>query len=225
MDNNEERAISDREQRAWQANKNRQQTRVRPTLDRLQRIEFLELVAQMSSRSVFERKLSLSAADIEFYKKDMNIESPEEARRLAKQFQRQGDDEREARLLEQAQQIRQAEEVAQARLEALEAKRAAEDLTKKRPKPDGNKVRQEDAERQRRFEEQQENVELAAAKEWYLPLEANSGTRADQIDRFRREIIYRGLSFVNKKYNTTTNQIKIEAQRLGLSINWDIVRR
>jgi hypothetical protein len=224
MSNNEEQAISDREKRAWLANKNRGTTRVRPVLDRVQRIEFLELVAQMSGRSVFERKLSLNSADIEFYKQELDIESPDEARRLASKLKRQGDDERDAKLLEQTQQIRNAEEVAQARLEALETKRAAEDNARPRRETDINKVRQEDAERQRRFADQQESQEITA-KAWNLPMEHDLGSKEEQADRFRREIMYRGLSFVNSKYGTTSNQVKIEAKRLGLSINWDIVRR
>jgi hypothetical protein len=224
MNNDEEQAISDREKRAWQANKNRGRTRVRPTLDRVQRIEFLELIAQMSGRSVFERKLSLNSVDVEFYKQELDVESPDEARRLANKLKRQGDDEREAKLLEQTQKIREAEEVAQARLEALETRRASEEISKPRKKIDGDKIRQDDADRQRRFTEQQNSVEITA-KEWHLPMESDSGSQYEQTDRFRREIMYRGLSFVNNKYGTTSNQVKIEAQRLGLSINWDIVKR
>lgn len=223
-DNDEEHAITSREQRAWQASKSRKRAKVRPTLDRVQRIEFLELVAQMSSRSVFERKLSLDLSDVEFYKKELDIESPDEARRLAGKLKRHGDDERDARLLEQTQKVQEAQEVAQARLEALEAKKAADKAAKPSNKVDINKIRQEDADRQRRFAAQQEKTHVPE-KDWTLPMEDDAGSEADQIDKFRRDIVYRGLSFVGKKYNATPGQVKCEAKRLGISVNWDIVRR
>lgn len=222
--NDEEHAITSREQRAWQASKSRKRVKVRPTLDRLQRIEFLELVAQMSSRSVFERKLSLDLSDVEFYKQELDIESLDEARRLARKLKRQGSDEREARLLEQTQKVQEAQEIAQARLEALEAKKAADQAAKPSRKIDVNKIRQEDADRQRRFAAQQVDTK-APSKDWHLPLSEDGGSDVEQIDKFRRDIIYRGLSFVGKKYNATPSQVKFEAKRLGISVNWDIVRR
>ncbi len=215
---------NDKASRAWQASKNKGTTRVRPTLDRVQRIEFLELLAQMSSRSVFERKLGLLGSDIEFYKRELDVESPDEARRKANQMKRMGEDEREAQVLERTQQVREAEQVAQARLEALETKRAAEAAEKPRKKVDVNRIRQEDADRQRRFAESQSGIE-APTKEWRLKIEEGDGSEEDQKDRFRRSLVYHGLTFTAKKYGATTQQVKFEAARLGLKINWDIVRR
>lgn len=225
MNDDEEQAAVDRGSRAWQASKNRKRIKkVRPTLDRLQRIEFLELVSQMASRSVFERKLSLDLFDVEFYKRELDIESPAEARRLAGKLKRQGDDEREARLLEQTQKVQEAQEIAQARLEALIAKKAVDQLAKPSKKVDINQIRQEDADRQRRFAAQQEQTQ-DPAKKWHLPMVDGAGSEAEQIDKFRRDIVYRGLSFVGKKYDATPSQVKFEAKRLGISVNWDIVRR
>jgi len=214
----------DRASRAWQASKNKGTTRVRPALDRVQRIEFLELLAQMTSRSVFERKLGLSGADIEFYKRELDVESPDEARRMARQLKLRSDDEKEANILEQAAKAREAQEVAQARLDEMEARRAAEAAEKPRTKVDIDAVRKEDAARQRRHVESQAGVEKPQ-KEWRLRIEEGDGTESDQIDRFRRSIVYHGLSFTAKKCGATTQQIRYEAARLGLKINWDIVRR
>jgi hypothetical protein len=214
---------NDRGARAWRASKERKVKRVRPTLDRTQRIEFLELVAQMASRSTFERKFNLTSADIEFYKREFDVESPDEARRLARRLRQENEDLHDIKILEETQKVREAEEVAQARLEALEAKRAA-DAIKPKKKIDINKIRQEDAERQRRFTEQQGKIEKPT-KEWRLPFEEGRGTEEEQIDAFRRDIIYHGLAFTGKKFNVTSQQIKYEATRLGLNINWDIVRR
>jgi len=215
---------NDRGGRAWRAAKDKQTSRVRPTLDRPQRIEFLELVAQMSSRITFERKLGLNAADVEFYKREFDVESPDEARRLARSLRTAGDDEREARMLEETQKARDAEEIAQARLEALEAKKVADAASKPARKVDVNKVRQEDAERQRRFAEQQAGVEKPD-RTWELPMEEGQGSRAEQIDRFRRDLVYHGLSFVRRKHGATAQQARYEAARLGIKVNWDIIRK
>lgn len=215
---------NDRASRAWQANKNKGTTRVRPSLDRVQRIEFLELVAQMSSIATFERKLGLTSADVAFYKRELDVESPDEARRKARKLQLQSDDEREARIVEQTRQVREAERIAQARLEVLEAQKAARELEKPARKTDINSVRHEDAERQRRLDEQLSAVKKPA-KEWHLPMEAGSGSKEEQMDRFRRDIVYHGLGFTAKKHNVTPAQIRYEASRLKLSINWDIVRK
>lgn len=214
----------DRASRAWQAGKERKTTRSRPELDRVQRIEFLELVAQMASQSTFERKLGLTGADVVFYKKELDIESQDEARRLARKLRMVHDDEREANVIEQTAKAREAEQIAQARLEALEAKRATDSIEKTRKKPDINKIRQEDAERNRRFLESQAGVEKPE-KDWRLPIAEGEGTETEQIDRFRRAIVYHGLSFTAKRYGATAQQIKYEAARRGLKINWDIVRR
>lgn len=215
---------TDRGSKAWKAGKERKIKRVRPILDRVQRIQFLELYAQMSSNTTFERKLGLSSADVAFYKRELDVESPDEARRLANKLKIKGEDEREAKLLERTQQVREAEEIAQARLEALEAKKRATEQAKPRKKIDINKVRQEDADRQKRFAAQHSAVSKPE-KEWRLSMEQGAGSESEQIDRFRRAIIYHGLGFTVKTYGATTEQIKYEAARLGLKINWDIVRK
>jgi hypothetical protein len=213
----------DRASKAWKAGKERQSKRVRPALSHAQKIEFLELVAQMASRSTFERRLGLNASDITFYKKELDVESQDEARRLARALRSEHDEQKEAQVLEQLAHARQAEEVAQARLNELEARKQRAEAEKPRRKVDVNKVKQEDAERQRRFAAQQADLEEPKT-EWRLPIEAGQGSEQEQIDRFRREIIYHGLSFVRKKHRATNVQIKWEATRLGLKINWDIVR-
>jgi hypothetical protein len=106
-------------------------------------------------------------------------------------------------------------------LEELEAKRNAERPVKQ---VDVVAIKREDKERQRRHAEQQTKLEIPA-KEWRLPQEGNEAQRAELVQRFRRELVYHGFSFVRKKYGASNAQIKFEAQRLGLKINWDIVRR
>lgn len=216
----EEHVVTDREKRAWAASKKRTR-RDKPTLTFAQRIEFLELVARMASSTEFERKLGLTSSDVENYKKLLNVESQDEARVLARKMKKENEEKREASIIEQTKCVREAEVVAQQRLEELEAKRNA---TRPLKIVDANAIKMEDKERQRRFEAQQSKVEVPE-KVWELPLEGTASQRAEQIDRFRRELIYHGFNFVRKKYNATNAQIKHEAIRLGLKINWDIVRR
>ena len=217
--NNDDHVITDREKRAWQNNKKRVR-RERPNLTVPQRIEFLELVARMASQSEFERKLELSAADVQHYKKLLDVETQDEARVLARKMKQENAEKREATAIEQTKKVREAEAVAQQRLDELEARRNVERPVKQ---VDVTAVKNEDADRQRRFAEQQAKTEVPA-KEWKLPLEGNAEQRQVGIDRFRRDIVYHGLGFVRKKYGASNGQIKFEAQRLGIKINWDVVR-
>jgi hypothetical protein len=49
--------------------------------------------------------------------------------------------------------------------------------------------------------------------------------REEQVDRFRRAITNHGYTFVRNTYGATPQQVRHEAGRLGLKINWDLVRR
>lgn len=215
----DEHVVTDREKRAWQTGKKRVR-RERPNLTIPQRIEFLELVARMASNSEFERRLGLSAGDVQHYKKTLDVESQDEARVLARKMKQENAEKREATVIEQTKQVRAAEAVAQQRLDELEAKRNAERPVKQ---VDVNAVKREDADRQRRFADQQTKTEVPS-KEWKLPVEGNAEQRQAAVDRFRRDIVYHGFGFVRKKYGASNAQIKFEAQRLGIKINWDIVR-
>ncbi len=221
----EEHVVTEREKRAWAKGKKRTSSRERPKLDRLQRIEFLQLVARMHSAATFERQLGLEPRDVASYKKEFDVESPDEARTLAKKLQIESAEVYEARVLAQTQKAREAEAVANLRLEELEAKKAAKKAGSSR-KVDSTQVRKEDAERQRRFAAQQAELE-EPKKKWELPMEAGAGSRAEQIDRFRRDLIYHGVHAIQRNHgrHLTLIQIKWEAARLGLRINWDIVRK
>ena len=220
----EEHVISEREKRGWAAGKERSTRRERPKLDRIQRIDFLKLVASMAPAVTFERTLGLEPRDIEFYKKELDIESQDEARRLARRLQSEAHEVVEARIIAETKKAREAEVTANERLEAIEAKKAA-DAAKPGRKVDVNKVKQEDAERQRRFAAQQSHLE-EPTKKWRLPMEEGAGSETEQVDRFRRSLIYSGVRAVQRTYgrHLTLAQIKWEAARLGLKINWDIVR-
>lgn len=219
----QEHVITEREKRGWKASKARKPIHKRPVLSRKERIEFLELVAQLSGRSTFERKLGLSPSDVEFYKKELNVESQDEARRLARQFKAQSVEQSEVNIQKETKKAREAEQVANKRLDTLQANKERKAADKKST-VNVDSVRKEDADRQRRFAEQQAGL-AKPDKEWRLPMEENGGSEAEQIDRFRREIIYHGFSFLRAKYNgVSSSQVKWEAARLGMQIQWDIVR-
>jgi len=217
---NEEHKITDREKRAWQTGKKRPARR-RPSLTTAQRIEFLDLVARMAPASEFERKLNLTSGDVEFYSNELNVKSQQEARRMHRQMKHENKELIEAKAIAENKKVREAEATAQQRLDEIAARREAVRPVKK---PDVLAIKTEDAERQRRLAEQQAKTDVPA-KEWQLPVEGTEAQRHEQIDRFRRELLYHGFSFVRKKYNATNAQIKFEAQRLGLKINWEVVRR
>ena len=221
MKEENEHIISDREKRAWQAGKGRKPAHKRPELKAAQRIEFLELVAQMASQGTFERKLGLNAGDVAFYKKEFDIESQNEARRLARKLKKESGESREEQVLKEVAKARDAELVANNRLKELESRQKKEPKAKRST----NDVRQEDADRQRRFTAQQKVLQEPSV-EWRLPIVPDEGSEAEQIARFRREITYRGFTFLRRKYtDVTLGQVKWEAARLGLDINWDLVKR
>lgn len=186
-----------------------------------ERIKFLELFARMAPDAEYERTLELQPRDISRYCEMLDVVSPNEARRLAKRLKTEHEESREARIVAAQNQLRQAEAVAQQRLAELERKRQA---TKPVKKADTNAVREEDAKRQRRWAQEQEQATVPA-EPWELSLEGTEAQRQETIDRFRREIVYRGMNFVRNKYDASPSQIKNEAARLGLKINWEIVRR
>lgn len=202
--------------------------RERPKLSMKQRIEFLKLVAQLSSNSTFERKLDLDASDVEFYKKQLNIESQDDARRLYKRLEIEQFEGSEEKINSETSKARDAEEVANKRLKELEAKRVAEKREKAVGIPNVNAIRQEDADRQLRFDEEQRAQEaevLARVEEWHLPLDVPETDKKGIVDRFRRDIENNGFTFCLNKYQASPAQLKAEAVRLKLRINWDNVKR
>ena len=213
----------ERDAKIWQDQKKRPKT-ARKELTLAERIKFVELVSQLATPGTFERHLGLAPNDVQHYKKVLDIESQDEARRLLRKMRREDADKNEARPLEQISKVREAEAVANERLKELAARKQSQNEVEAKPKLDINLVRKEDAERQRRFEasEKAKATEAAQRKgnEWRLPIDDN-----ESVNRFRREIMNHGFSFCFKKYGATANQIKAEAERLGLNIKWDIVRR
>jgi len=219
--------ISEREKRAWKDGA-KPRKRDRPTLTMVQRIEFLKLLAQLSSNSTFERRLGLDPSDVEYFKKQFGVESQDEARRLYKRLEIDLREGREEMIMTETGKARAAEETANLRLKELELRRVIEKREKAVGTPDANTVRSEDAERQQRYDEQQaaQTAEaLNKSEPWFLPLEGTESDRRGITERFRRDIEHCGLQFCINKYQASPIQLKAEAARLKLRINWDRVKR
>lgn len=226
-DNEQPHEFTEREKRAWKEGAKRTK-RDRPKLTTSQGIEFLKLVAQLASNSTFERRLGLSAADVEFYKKEFDVESQDDARRLYKDLEIALLEGREDMIISETSKARSAEETANLRLKEMELRRTIEKREKAVGTPDGNVVRAEDAQRQKRFEQEQEDQvteALGKSDPWFLPLEGSESDRRGITDRFRRDIEYCGMQFCVNKYQASPIQLKAEAARLKLRINWDRVKR
>lgn len=219
--------ITEREKRAWKEGA-KPRKRDRPNLTMPQRIEFLKMVAQLASNTAFERKLGLSVADVDFYKKEFNVESQDDARRLYKRLEIDMIEGNEERIISETGKARDAEAIANLRLKELELRKVREQREKAVEKPDGNKVRAEDAERQQRFVQEQaaqQEEALNKSEPWLLPLEGSESDRRGIIERFRRDIENCGMQFCVNKYQASPIQIKAEATRLNLRLNWDRVKR
>jgi hypothetical protein len=219
--------VTEREKRAWKDGA-KPRKRERPKLSMPQRIEFLKMVAQLASNTTFERKFGLEPADVEFYKKQFDVESQDDARRLYKRLEVDMIEGNEERIISETSKARSAEEIANMRLRELELRRNIERREKEVAKPDGNKVRAEDAERQQRFQQEQKNQvaeALSKSEPWCLPLEGTADDQRGMTERFRRDIEHCGMQFCVNKYQASPLQIKSEAARLKLRINWDRVKR
>jgi hypothetical protein len=226
-DNEKPHEITEREKRAWKEGA-KPRKRDRPNLTMPQRIEFLKLVAQLASNSTFERKFGLDPADVEYYKKQFDVESQDDARRLYKRLEIDMIEGNEERIISETGKARDAEAVANLRLKELELRKTIEKREKAVGTPDGNKVRAEDAERQQRFQQEQEAQTaeaLSKSEPWFLPLEGTESDRRGITERFRRDIEHCGMQFCINKYQASPIQLKAEATRLGLRINWDRVKR
>jgi len=219
--------ITEREKRAWQEG-SRTRKRDRPTLTMPQRIEFLKMVAQLSSNTAFERKLGLGAADVDFYKKEFSVENQDDARRLYKRLEIDMIEGNEERIISETGKARDAEATANLRLKELELRKTIEKREKAVGTPNGNAIRAEDAERQQRFQQEQDaqmTEALSKGEPWFLPLEGSESDRRGMTERFRRDIENCGLQFCVDKYQANLLQLKAEAARLKLRINWDRVKR
>lgn len=221
--------ITEREKQAWKAGKTRKKT-ARPELNNKQKQRFLQLIAELASPIYFERELGLSQSDIDFFKNEFSVETQDDARRALKRMVSDTEETLQARIRDNTQKQREAEAVAQQRLDEFEQKKkqaSASKRAKNRAAINPDAVRQEDAERQERFVESQEKIAAgkAAMSDWQLELDGRASFDQERIALFRHDIIQHGLNFAMQKYGASARELKAEATRLGLKIDWDLIRR
>lgn len=183
-----------------------------------QKIKFFELFSRGSSYATFERVLNLSPNHIKEILDETDIKSPDEARALLRKLKKEEFSTSEANIAMQTEKAREAEKTANQRLAEIQ------EVTLPPKEYDVNLIKQEDAERQKRFESEQKTI-IEPEKKWELLLVGSKSQREDTIQRLRMDIINYGLAFCTKKYNASAHQIRFEAERLGLNVNWDTVRR
>lgn len=186
-----------------------------------QRIQFLDLLAQMASYATFERVLNLEPNEVKAYQRELDIQSPDEARKMAKRLKKENNEAIEARIVSETKKVKEAEEIANKRLRELEV---AKNKTKPVKEYDVNAIKEEDAIRQKIWESQQAEINTPD-EVWELSLYGSKSQREEQVEQFKRDIVYRGINFCVKKYSADPTQIRFEAERLKLDINWDSVRR
>jgi hypothetical protein len=217
-----EREITERESRAYRANKDRPSI-VRKELPRNEAKLFLRLVSEMANSVDFETKLGMKRPDIEFYKEQFNVEDYGEARRVLQRMDLEDARALDDSIEENRKQAREAEAEAQARLDEYERTQEVDRRERaKTQRLDPATIADEDAIRQREFAAKQ--LVDVPSTEWELP-EVEGPLRADIIRRFQHELGMQGISFCRTKYGCTAADLKSEAKRLGIRINWDTAPR
>ena len=216
MKNEKEHKFTERDTLNWKREPKRL-VKKRPDLNNKQCIVFLGLVSQITSPQTFERLLGLSKDDIKYYMKLLNVETQDEARLLKREMQFKEDEQDVRRGIKEDIKKRKVSETRNKAFKELTQER----LVKiPRVKLDINKVRQQDANRQRAFKESKDNALQNKGEVWQLDVVDN-----ESVNRFRRDIVNHGFTFTKKKYDISSAQMKTEAKRLGLKINWDLVKR
>lgn len=195
----------------------------RPDLSRDNIEEFLQLVSQIQPPSLFKRKLGMNAADIEFYKRTLDIDNEDDARQKLRVMRHEDEVGNERDVIQNRLEQQAAERLANERLDTMERERI--ERAAHRDVPDIDAIREDEAQKRQRFEAEQQQAKEALKSNWRLPLEGPKTAQGDQIDLFRRDLVHRGMRFCLKKYNCSSRDIKAEAIRLGLKINWDILPR
>jgi hypothetical protein len=211
-----------REMAEWQRSKNRLPVE-REELDYKQKKIFLKLIAELRSPAYFERELNMNRSDIEYFKRELDIQSQDEARRALRKL---NDNEEADEVKRNMRQSYKAEAIANKRLQEYETKQREKEQIRRelvRAELDPLAIKKEDAVRQRRFEKQEQDALQNVKDEWKLPLDGIKD--AELIELFKNDISHRGMNFCINKYNASSHAIKAEAIRLNLDVDWDRVTR
>lgn len=171
---------------------------------------FLDCIVKMSPQTVFEAKLGLSRADVEFYKTKYDINSQDQARNLLKELLKQLTDSDDSRI-----EKNRTSEVERTRLANDRLEKSEKDLAVKKEFIDPNKdeIRAKEKKAQSRLDKQ-EHIDISK----HIPF-------VDDEQTFKRDLTTKGVTFCCRKYDVTPLELKKEVLRLNLKINWEILRR
>jgi hypothetical protein len=183
----------------------------RPRLNETQERKFYELVARMASSVDFQMELGLDLRDVQYYMRSLQIGNADDARlRL--------------RAVEKSKPVRKpriTKEIEDKNKRLQEQVTKAMEKKERAKKPDLKEVRRKEREAQARLDKKNKQ----SVSEWRLPnLSNNEEVNKALINTFENDI-KKGLQFCKKKYNATNKDIKAEAARLNLVINWDMIPR
>jgi hypothetical protein len=195
-----------------------------------EREKFFKLVAEVRSPIYFLRELNLSPREVDALKQEYCVENPDDARRALRGLAKETEDQLQARMRDNIQKQREAEAVAQKRLNEFESKKkeeAAANRAANRAGLDGDLIRQEDAQRQRRLVEQQEHSDAGSASimDWRLELDGRQSFDDEIIALFKNDLLNLGINFCIQKYGANSRELKSEADRLGVKLSWDTLRK
>lgn len=177
---------------------------------------FIELCSQASGYGDFSIYLGLSQDEVIQIKKELEINSPDDAKALIRDVV-----EPEKKLLaiqmeEEREFAKQKQQEAQKRMDELASKRSSETKKRKGRVASALKIKNDDKRRQKRFEKQE--VKTVATTSWRIPNDTTP-------EKFSYELRNYGFRFICSKYNINRNDIMSEVSRLKLKINFDLVPR
>jgi len=210
--------VTERGKEAYQASKHR--TRTRPELSKTQLRKFLELMAEAAGSGAFEIHLGLSQSDIAWVKDQLQVESPDDARRMLKDTYEQDDVDLEAAKVEERELHRKLRAERQARLDAEEARKrreAEERRVRLKKMTDPKAIREEQQRRQQRLDAQEQPEVEVTEDDWVV--------EEDAVEYFKGIVSTRGVRFAADMYGVNASDIRREVNRLFPWMDMDILPR
>jgi len=159
---------------------------------------FLKLIIECAPLGNFNVYLNMSPRDIDLHKKRLNIRTIDDAKKM----------------------LRSLTPAPEPLVKKSEPKPVVESSKTKTALKVKKMTRAKNEKQMKKIKQNFEKTKKPIVSEWRLP-----ETDSDSINQFYRRIIGLGLSFCANMYNVQTKDIKAEANRLKLKIDWDLVKR
>ncbi len=190
-------------------------------LDKTQFNKFLQLIAEARNSGDFEIYLGLNRREIELLKRQLNIDSSEDARKMLQNVAEYEKKYQEIQLDEQRKIALTARLAAEKRLKEFELQKQTEKekriaLAKK--VLNVSKIKKQDSARQKKFAASQQPKLQKEQSAWHLSDE-------DTPEQFQQLLVSRGWGFIRDKYGISNQDIKNEVLRLKLKVNFDLIPR